>query len=61
MRVHKRRWQVYHTAQIVEYLAAGIDREVNRSQRDKILWVDVLGRRTALSILEPADIFSVAV
>ena len=59
MRVHKRRWQTYHTAEIVACLAAGIDRKVDLKHPDKILWVDVLGDSTAISVLEPPDIFSV--
>ena len=58
MRVKKRRWQRYHTAEIVEYLAAAIDREVNLDNPDRILWVDVVGRDTAVSLLAPDDIFS---
>jgi len=61
MRVHKRCWQVHHTADIVDYLAADIERKVNLNEPDKILWVDILGRRTAISVLGPADIFSAAV
>lgn len=61
MRAHKRRWQTYHTADIVEHLAAGIDHKVDLKYPDKILWVDVLGRRTAISVLESSDIFSMAV
>ena len=59
MRVHKRRWQRYHTADIVAYLAPNIDRKVNLTNPDKIVWIDVIGRRTAISILKPDDIFSV--
>jgi tRNA acetyltransferase TAN1 len=59
MKVHKRRWQVYHTADIVAHLAPSIDRKVNLSHPDKIVWIDVLGDRTAISVLKPEDIFSV--
>ena len=59
MRVHKRRWQRYHKAEIVAYLAPSIDRRVNLTNPDKIVWIDIIGRRTAVSILEPNDIFSV--
>lgn len=60
MKVHKRRWQVYHTAEIVEYLATAVERTVNLRRPDRILWVDVIGRKTAVSLLEPQDIFSLA-
>jgi len=59
MQVNKRRWQTYHTIDIVTTLAAGIDRKVNLSQPDKIVWVDVIGNETAVSVLNPDEIFSV--
>jgi tRNA(Ser,Leu) C12 N-acetylase TAN1 len=59
MRVHKRRWQRYHTAEIIDYLAPSIDRKVDLNNPDKTVWVDVIGRRTAVSILQAGDIFSV--
>ena len=58
MRVNKRRWQKYHTLDIVTTLAAHIDRKVNLSQPDKIVWIDILGNDTAVSILKPDEIFS---
>jgi tRNA(Ser,Leu) C12 N-acetylase TAN1 len=58
MRVHKRRWQRYHTADIVEYLAPSIDRAVNLTRPDKTVWVDVVGPCTAVSLLQAGDIFS---
>ncbi|MEN8175478.1 MAG: THUMP domain-containing protein [Pseudomonadota bacterium] len=58
MEVHKRRWQKYHTSEIVEYLAADIDRRVDLRNPDLIVWVDILGRETAVSLLSPDEIFS---
>jgi tRNA(Ser,Leu) C12 N-acetylase TAN1 len=58
MQVHKRRWQQYHTSEIIEYLAADIDRKVDLSHPDWIVCVDVVGRQTAISLLKPQDIFS---
>jgi tRNA(Ser,Leu) C12 N-acetylase TAN1 len=58
MKVKKRRWQEYHTAEIVEYLAADIDRKVNLNNPDWIVWVDVVGREATISLLGPDDIFS---
>ena len=59
MRVHRRRWQAYHTRDIIEFLAAGIDRKVNLENPDWIVWVDIVGRQTAVSLLRPQDIFSI--
>ncbi len=61
MKVEKRRWQKYHTMQIIEYLAADINRKVNLSSPDKLIRVDVLGERTAISLLKPGETFSIAV
>lgn len=58
MKVHKRRWQTYHTDEIVDYLAPSIDRPVDLTVPDKIVWVDVIGRNTAVSVLRPEEIFS---
>lgn len=60
MQVHKRRWQ-YHTIEIIEFLAADIDHKVNLSHPDWIVWVDVVGRQTAISLLKPQDIFSIGI
>lgn len=58
MKVEKRRWQKYHTIQIIERLAANINRKVNLSSPDKLIRVDVLGERTAISLLKPGETFS---
>lgn len=58
MIVKKRRWQRYHTDEIVEHLAASIERKVDLRDPDWIVWVDVVGRETAISLLRPKDIFS---
>ena len=58
MKVEKRGWQQYHTAEIVEYLAASINRKVNLKNPDKLIRIDVLRERTAISLLKPGEIFS---
>jgi tRNA(Ser,Leu) C12 N-acetylase TAN1 len=58
MKVEKRRWQKYHTKEIIEHLAAGIDRKVNLSSPDKLIRVDVLGEKTAISVLKAGETFS---
>jgi tRNA(Ser,Leu) C12 N-acetylase TAN1 len=59
MQVHKRRWQQYHTIEITEFLAADINRKVDLNHPDRIVWVDIIGRETAISLLKPQDIFSI--
>ena len=59
MKVRKHRWQQYHTIEIVEYLAADIERKVDLDNPDRIVSVDVVGRETAISLLKPDEIFSI--
>jgi tRNA acetyltransferase TAN1 len=58
MNVEKRRWQEFHTIEIVEYLARDIDRKVDLKNPDLIVRIDVLGEKTAVSVLKPDEIFS---
>jgi tRNA(Ser,Leu) C12 N-acetylase TAN1 len=58
MKVKKRRWQQYHTSEIVEYLTANIHRKVDLNNPDKLIWVDVVGWETDISLLGPDDIFT---
>ena len=59
MKVNKRRWQQYHTSEIIEHLAADIDRKVDLDNPDCIIWVDIIGPETAISLLTPDEIFSI--
>ena len=58
MRVRKRRWQVYTTAEIIAYLTADMPPKVDLSHPDWIVWVDAVGRGTAVSLLEPEDLLA---
>jgi tRNA acetyltransferase TAN1 len=61
LKVEKRGWPKYHTDEIVEYLAVAVgDRKVNLTRPDKLVRVDILGSRTAISLLRPDEIFSIA-
>ena len=59
LQVSKRRWEAHHSRDIIAHLAGAIDRKVALAHPDKIVHVDVLGRRTAVSVLRPEEIFSV--
>lgn len=59
MKVEKRRWQQYHTHDIVLHLAHAIDRKVDLDHPDKLVRVDIVGDRTAVSVLRPGEIFSI--
>ena len=58
MKVEKRGWPQYHTAEIVEHLAEAIERKVNLRAPDKLVRVDILGSKAAVSLLRPEEIFS---
>jgi tRNA(Ser,Leu) C12 N-acetylase TAN1 len=60
MRVAKRRWESQHSRDIVVSLARAIDRKVALAHPDKLVRVDVLGGKTAVSVLHPDEIFSIA-
>jgi tRNA(Ser,Leu) C12 N-acetylase TAN1 len=58
MHVEKRRWQQHHTRENVEHLARSIDQKVDLRKPDRIVRIDVLGARTAISLLRAEDVFS---
>jgi tRNA(Ser,Leu) C12 N-acetylase TAN1 len=60
MRVDKHGWPPYHTDEIVRHLASTIDRKVDLTQPDWWLRIDILGDRTAMALLKPDEMFSVA-
>lgn len=59
MKVEKRGWSAYHTAEIVRRLAESIDRRVNLKAPDKLVRIDILGSAVAASVLRPGEIFSI--
>ena len=60
LRVDKHGWPPYHADEIVRHLASAIDRKVDLAQPDWWLRVDILGDRTAIALLKPDDVFSLA-
>lgn len=58
LQVARHRWDRYHTHEIIARLAPAIDRRVDLAHPDKLIRIDVLGRKTAVSILRPGDVFS---
>ena len=58
MKVEKRRWQSYRTRDIIAHLAPAIDRKVDLDQPDKLVRVDAVGGRVAVSVLRADDVFS---
>ncbi len=58
LKVAKRRWQRYHTDDIIKQLAGAIDRRVDLDHPDKLVRVDVVGAEAAISVLRPDDVFS---
>jgi tRNA acetyltransferase TAN1 len=59
MTVEERRYTRHHRIEVITALAGLIDEKVDLTRPDKILRIDIIGRHAALSVLTPADIFSV--
>jgi tRNA(Ser,Leu) C12 N-acetylase TAN1 len=59
MKVEKRGWGQYHTAEIIQHLAEAINRTVRLKTPDKLVRIDVLGSAVATSVLRPGEIFSI--
>jgi len=59
MRVARRGWDQYHTAEIIARLAPAIDRKVRLKAPDKLVRIDILARVVAVSVLRPGEVFSV--
>jgi len=59
MKVEKRRYTKRHKSEIIEFLAKDVDRKVNLNNPNKIIRVDIIGKETAISLLEPDEIISV--
>lgn len=60
LKVEKHRSYQYHVHDIIAFLAPAIDRKVNLDRPDKLVRVDIIGARTAISVLRPGEIFSIA-
>jgi tRNA(Ser,Leu) C12 N-acetylase TAN1 len=58
LKIAKRRWQRYHTSDIITQLAGAIDRKVDLDHPDKLVRVDVVGNEVGISILRPGEVFS---
>jgi tRNA(Ser,Leu) C12 N-acetylase TAN1 len=58
LQVAKRRWENHHSHEIVLDLAPAIDRKVALVHPDKLVHVDVLGGKSAVSVLRPDEFFS---
>jgi tRNA(Ser,Leu) C12 N-acetylase TAN1 len=59
MQVAKHRWEQYHTQDLIAHLAPAITRKVDLRHPDKLVRIDVVGRQTAISVLQSEDVFSV--
>lgn len=55
----EKRFTEIHSRDIIEAAAANIEREVDLTQPDKILLIEVVGGLTGMSVIKPDDIISV--
>ncbi len=58
MVVEKRKYPMYHTAEIIRELAELIDAQVDLNNPEKIIRVDILGGFAGISLLSPSEVFS---
>ncbi len=56
----EKRFTTIQTTNIIEAVAANVQREVNLTQPDRIVLIEVVGGSTGISVIEPEDILSVA-
>ncbi len=54
----KKRGVKYDRLSIINYVARGIDRKVDLTRPDKILWLELFPSRTGLSVIRESDNFS---
>lgn len=55
-----KRFTTIDRRELIEAIAAGINRKVNLEHPDRIVEVEILGRITGISVLNPEDILSIA-
>lgn len=60
MVVEKRRYTLYHKADIIDRLATHIDGKVDLHRPEKIIRIEIIGQNAGISILRPRDIFSLS-
>ena len=58
MTVEKRRYEKYHTAEIIEALAKDVQGKVDLENPNKIIRIEILGPQAGISLLKPDEIFS---
>jgi tRNA acetyltransferase TAN1 len=55
----EKRFTGLSSQEIIEAASADVERKVDLEKPDKIILVEVVGRRTGISVIEPGDIMSV--
>lgn len=60
MVVEKRRYTLHHKADIINRLAAHIGGKVDLHNPEKIIRIEIIGRNAGITVLRPAEIFSLA-
>ncbi len=60
MVVEKRRYTQYHKIDMIKGLADYIDEKVDLKNPDKIVRIDIIGNNAGISVIKPAEVFSVA-
>jgi len=56
----EKRYSELPTEQIIEVVAANIERKVSLDKPDKIVLLEIVGKFTGISVIRPSDIFSIS-
>ena len=56
----EKRHTTLSTSEVIEAVAADIDKKVDLENPDKVILIEVLGRLTGVSVIRPMDVLSVA-
>lgn len=58
MHVEKRRYSLFHKADLIKELAGMFKQKVDLRNPDKIVWIELVGKEAGISIIKPSEIFS---
>ena len=58
MHLEKRRYSMFHKADLIIGLADVFKQKVDLTNPDKVVWIELIGREAGIAIIRPSEIFS---
>jgi tRNA acetyltransferase TAN1 len=55
----RRKSQIIERETLISKIASGIDNQVDLSNPDKIIWIEILGRRCGISFIKNSDVITI--